>query len=115
MRAQLVPVKDGIVTGAAIALLLSLPCRVLGTELPKCGEWVFLVGVAMVFLSGLWTVVGYYSPPGILGLLSGDVEIYPSANEDSLWIDRFISPRNVWLLAGLTMILVAFLPPFLGL
>ena len=51
---------------------------------------------------------------GLIGLWTGNVEVYPSAEPDSLWLDRFINARNVWLVAGLTMIAISFLPPFLG-
>ncbi len=108
-------VKDGLVTGAVLAGLLTLPCPLLGRPLGECGGWIFQIGALLALLSAVWTIIGYDSPPGLVGLWSGKVEVYPTANEDSLWLDRFICPRNVWLVAGMLMTLIAFLPPFLGL
>ena len=115
MRTAWQSVKDGLVTGVVLAVVMTLPCPVLGRAVPACGAWIFPSGAVIASASALWAVAGYRSPPGLLGLLLGNVEIYPSAGKDSLWIDRFISPRNVWLVAGLTMIAITFLPPYLGL
>ena len=114
MRDLRTAVLDGIVTGLVAAGVLVVVGILTGQGAAAAGSWVFIGGALFGASSAIWTIAGYRSPPGLVGLLRDDVEVYPSATKDSLWLDRFISARNVWLVAGLVMIALSFLPPFLG-
>lgn len=113
-RESLSPVLDGVVTGLVIAGLLVAVALLTGRGAGAAGSWLFVGGALFAASSAVWTIAGYGSPPGVVGLLRDDVEVYPSAAKDCLWIDRFISARNIWLIAGLAMIVLSFLPPFLA-
>jgi hypothetical protein len=113
MRTALPFVQDGIATGIVLAILLSLPCLLAGRALGGCGGNLFLGGIGLAIVSGVVTIAGRPSPPGVIGLFRP----LPSPTDDEparLWLDRFVTPRNVWLLAGLTLVAVSFLPPYLG-
>jgi hypothetical protein len=114
MRSWLPHIADGLVTGCFLAGAIAAGFLLLGSDLPSAGEWIFLSGAALAVLSGVWTIVGYRRTPGLIGLLRGEAEVYPSAGDKGIWIDRFVNPRNVWLVAGFTMIVASYLPPFLG-
>jgi hypothetical protein len=105
---------DGIVTGLAAAGFLVVASFLTGRGVAAAGSWLFIGGALFGASSAIWTIAGYRSPPGLVGLLRDDVEVYPSATKDSLWLDRFISARNVWLVAGIVMIAASYLPPFLS-
>jgi hypothetical protein len=58
-------------------------------------------------------------PPGLVGLLRGNPTNLPAAERHRLgafrWIDRLVPVDSPWLVAGFTVLAMAFLPPFLGL
>ena len=99
---------DGLVTGLAVTAVVWTVCRLLGMPGPRSSEIVFLAGALLVILSSLWAIAGYESPPGVLSILSGRAEVYPSASPGRLWVDRFVHVRNVWLTAGFVAIAASF-------
>jgi len=113
MRASWPFAADGLLTGLAIAGILVLPCLAGGAP-GDCGARIFLVGVGLAFASALWTLA-FDAPPGIVALATGKARPQrPAPERGPIWLDRFVSPRNTWLVAGSTMVLVSFLPPLLG-
>lgn len=107
--------RDGLFSGAVIALAVILIGQARGASLPTIGGWLFLLGIGVTMASFAITVTGRRSPPGLLGLLR-DLRPEPEPREGrTFWMDRLISADNTWLLIGTTILLIAFLPPFLGL
>lgn len=108
-------VRDGLFTGAAIAMGLTILGQTRGEELQTIGGWLFLLGATVIVASFGFTIAGRRSPPGLLGLLR-DMRPEPEPGEGrSFWMDRVLSTDNTWLIIGLTITAIAFLPPFLGL
>lgn len=105
MRKALV---DGLVTGLTATAVVWTACRLLGLPGPRSSEIVFLAGGLLVMLSSLWALAGYESPPGVLAIFSGQAEVYPSAPPGSLWVDRFVHLRNIWLTAGFVVMAASF-------
>lgn len=105
---------DGVATGVAASVLLCTVCLVTGRPVSHCGAWLFGGGAVLGVVSALWTIAGYRSPPGIIALVRDELEVFPAADEDSMWLDRTISVHNTWLVAGLVMLAASFLPPFLA-
>jgi hypothetical protein len=110
---------DGLVTGLAVAALLTVPCVALGHGASDCGGAQFVVGAAIALVS-LPLAMGTSRPPGGLLALIDARRRAPAAPppgpppaRPSGWWDRTLSLDNVWLIAGATMILVSFLPPFI--
>jgi hypothetical protein len=113
MRANWPTIKDGLATGIVLAIAIALIDHFLGRSLLISSGWVFIAGIAMCLLSSVWAFAGYRSPPGLLGIWSGEAEVYPSAGR-TFWLDRLISTHNVWLIAGLVMILISLIPPLIS-
>jgi hypothetical protein len=103
------PLLDGLVTGIALSTAVFAACKLTGRSGTNCTEWLFYAGTLCILAASVWAAAGYHSPPGILSVLRGDAEVYPSAQPGSLWIDRFIQPGNVWVIAGLVTVLLSFL------
>jgi hypothetical protein len=99
---------DGAVTGLAFTAAVQAGCAVLGTAPVRCSEYVFLGGGLLAVLSSVWALAGYSSPPGVVSLLSGSAEVYPPPPDGRLWLDRFLHPGNVWLIAGLVAVAASF-------
>lgn len=107
--------RDGLFSGTVTALAVILFGQARGAPLPTIGSWLFLLGIGVTMASFAITVTGRRSPPGLLGLLR-DLRPEPEPREGrTFWMDRLISVDNTWLLIGSTILLIAFLPPFLGL
>ena len=98
---------DGVVSAAAVIAVVEAACLILSRPQLLCREWVFFAGLGLVGLSAVWSLAGYRSPPGLLGLLRQDVQIYPSSAR-RFWMDRFIDPRNVWVIAGIVCVAASF-------
>jgi hypothetical protein len=99
---------DGFVTGIAVTAAIWALCGVLGFTTSRTSEIVFLTGALLALLSSLWALAGYRSPPGVLALIKGTAEVYPTAERGGFWIDRFIHVHNVWLTAGVVAVLASF-------
>lgn len=114
---------DGIVTGLIVAIIVVALCRAAAQVGAAYGAALFMAGAALAFLS-LPLALGTSQPPG------GALALYrrlrhrsppqPSAETTAAperprsWWDRALSPDNVWLIAGVELIGISFLPPFLG-
>ena len=98
-------------TGLVLALVIALPCTLLLGAPGSCGSWLFLAGLGLAGLS-VPLARGEQPPTGLLAYLQK--RQVPTPATTPTWWDRIISPRNVWLVAALTMIALSFLPPFLG-
>jgi hypothetical protein len=103
---------DGVFTGLVLTALLALPCLVGGRPIADCGGWVFIAGAGLAVISAPMAIQQGRSPSGLLSVFRPRAP-EPAPERARLWLDRLLSPRNVWLIAGLTMIAVSFLPPFL--
>jgi hypothetical protein len=115
-RPALTALADGIVTGLALALLASLPCLAAGGPLGACGGRIFWFGVGVTLLAVVAGVVGAPTPPGVLAPWTRRARpaVEPGAPRPG-WLDRTVHPGNTWLIAGITLTLTSFLPPYLEL
>jgi hypothetical protein len=102
---------DGLATALVALIAIGLGCVVWGLHVLKCSEMTFLAGGALIVLSAVWAAAGYSSPPGALSVWRGTAQVWPEpvGRRRLIWLDRFISPHNVWLTAGLWLIVLAFL------
>jgi len=113
MHRHFTPVADGLLSGLLAAVAVDAGCLLLGGSGRECGGWLFMGGGVLASLSALWTLAGLGDPPGVLAFLAGRVMLPPMARREGLWMDRFITLRNAWLVGGLTMVALSFMPPFL--
>jgi hypothetical protein len=114
MRLSWLSVLDGVITGIVLAVLLTLPSFIRSQPVSSSGGWIFLGGLALAIISLPVTVRTGNSPPGVLGLALRHRPAVVPDDRPRWWVDRFVSPRNVWLISGLTLLAISFLPPFLG-
>lgn len=108
---------DGLVTGLVLAIGVVALCLAAKQPLGACGAALFLVGSA-VACGSVPLALGTRPPPG--GVLTRLRRVRHSpplerpAERPPGWWDRALTPDNVWLLAGLGLIALSFMPPFLG-
>lgn len=111
MRAALLHLADGLLTGLLLTGLGWGLSALAGVSTLDYSGWVFYAGVVLTSLATILGAAGKAEGNGILGrmgLLSEDIPAADAAKADGLprriWTDRFVSTRNIWLSTGFTLL-----------
>ncbi len=122
-------IVDGLVGATVLAAGLGLAARLQGLDRIAYSGWLFLAGIGLVVVFGIWGFLGGESPPGVLVLmgrrpadpprgaaLPAGLETEPAEARlgREIWIDRIITTRNVWVTSGFLLLAGSFLMLFLG-
>jgi hypothetical protein len=113
LRHRVPSVVDGIATGLVLSGAVLAGCRAVGGESAGCGGWLLAAGAVVALGSAPWALSDRPVPPGLFGRLGEPPSADSTKPEHAIWLDRFVSVGNAWLVAGLTMVAASFLPPLL--
>lgn len=94
MRTALIQIGVGILTSLVIAVAIEVVCHARGVPGVACSERIFYAGLVTTLLS----VLGGSGPWPRLGLNPG------AGPARRGWIDRVVSPSNLMLTTGLSLI-----------
>lgn len=97
MRTALMQIGFGILTSLVIAVAIEVVCHARGVPGVACSERIFYAGLVTTLLS----VLGWSGPWPRLGLSEPSPGAGPARRG---WIDRVVSPSNLMLTTGLTLI-----------
>ena len=111
MRRALIDLADGSFTGLVFGLGGVGLARLRGLPLGEAASDLVVAGALIASVAMLWAVFKRPSPPGLLTRWPRPPALPPRFRQ--IWLDRAVSSRNLWLTAGVTMIVLSFLLLFL--
>ena len=111
MKRALIDLADGGLSGLATGVIGLILARWRGLPLPDAASGLFVAGALVAFLAMVWAILRRPSPPGLLRRWPRPPAAPPTGRR--IWLDRAVSTANLWLSAGVAMILLSFLVLFL--